>query len=272
MEVVNVYVKAAEEGEKHAKEAVSGENVAESQHDKQRPPSPEYDQFQAWLQADDDTVGGQQPFNEDTAQQERDFLDIRPLFKPGGSAVRAELKRKKDELEVLTTERKKKKERRQTLEASLAGVSQKLEMSTPTKETGVPELPPVLMPIPEVPEAESRHATPVSEHHKYVLTRQHKYDVLSTSFTGNILTCPSNEEKKALLRNLLDGVKESIRVQRAEEVAPGDDDEEVQEEFAKVEDLLDDEFTPTPTDLPVHPDGHLMEEEKIQSGALTFRE
>ncbi|KAK3248709.1 hypothetical protein CYMTET_41834 [Cymbomonas tetramitiformis] len=181
MEVVKVLVEAAEEGEKHGKEAVSGENVAETQQDKQRPPSPDYDQFQAWLEGENDMVGGKKK-KEDTARPERsmeDLVDVRTFFKPAesaeknkeeakleeeakqaaddheaakktvkklnkviknyvtenlqemdlqdetGAAVRAEFKRKKDELEVLTTERKKKKERRQTLEATCKEASSK---------------------------------------------------------------------------------------------------------------------------------------------------
>ncbi|KAK3236502.1 hypothetical protein CYMTET_53363 [Cymbomonas tetramitiformis] len=419
MEVVDVVVQAAEDGsgEKHGKEAVSGENVAESEHDKKRATTPEFDAFKDWLCPNDDTAG-QERSNDDTAGPERVVVDVRTLFKPAesaekgkqeakleeeakqvadehesakktvkkltkvmkqfvnkniqemsaedatGAAVRAELKRKQDEIDVLTTERKKQKERRQTLEASLAEVSQKLEMNTPTKATGLPELPSVMTPIPEVPEASSRQATPApkeppavpnqpgffyggpwdpvkcyegvcadgnldfktekkmtlrdgsiwdarksgineiefleflvanplegkpigfSRSDIYVTCQDKTSKVLRNVwykatvvaigaeqkkcwvFQSDVLTysgvpavtlacCDSVKaikqllsvffegvgQKEALLRNLLVSVKETIRVKYGQEVAPDDDDEEVQEELAKIDDLLDDEFT-----------------------------
>ncbi|KAK3283614.1 hypothetical protein CYMTET_8702 [Cymbomonas tetramitiformis] len=210
VEAVNVHVKPAKEVEEHAKEAVSGEKVAESQHEEPSGDSADA-QLKAWLEGGNGAEGGQQPSNEDTAQQAHVAFDVRDAFKPAsiaedftllaeakhaadeheaakktvkklnkainnyvsenlqamglkdetGDAVRAELKRRRDELEVLTTDRKKKKERRLSLQATLESVTQKLEMGgTPEKESGLPELPPILAPIPEAPTSESRHATP----------------------------------------------------------------------------------------------------------------
>ncbi|KAK3281709.1 hypothetical protein CYMTET_10516 [Cymbomonas tetramitiformis] len=100
------------------------------------------------------------------------------------------------------------------------------------------------------------YAPQVSDEHTRVLKRVYKFDVLSTSFPGNILACPSNEEKEALFRNakasVLATIVTEVKRRNSElsenepakelEAVPNENDPEVLKEYAKVAKLIEDKF------------------------------